>query len=85
MALAPEDRATVDKLAALLRIADGLDRGHHGNVTALRTITRPESVTIRLTTAADAELELWAARHKTDMFDQIYGRPARIVAVAGAK
>jgi exopolyphosphatase/guanosine-5'-triphosphate,3'-diphosphate pyrophosphatase len=67
----------VRKLASLLRIADGLDRGHYGNITSLKTITTASSVTIRTTSKADPALELWAARHKTDMFEQTFHRPCR--------
>jgi exopolyphosphatase / guanosine-5'-triphosphate,3'-diphosphate pyrophosphatase len=73
MALAPAHRDVVCKLAAILRIADGLDRGHYGNVTALRTVRRGKSLSIRLTCQAEPELELWGGRQKTDMFEEVFG------------
>jgi exopolyphosphatase/guanosine-5'-triphosphate,3'-diphosphate pyrophosphatase len=80
MSLDPPDRELVWKLASILRIADGLDRGHYGNVINLRTICRDRTVSILVETQADAELELWAARHKTDMFEQTYGRQVKFSA-----
>ena len=44
MALTPEHRDVVCRLAPLLRIADGLDRGHYGNVTALRVVRRDHAI-----------------------------------------
>lgn len=67
----------VRKLASLLRIADGLDRGHYANITSLKTITTAQSVTIRTSSKADPALELWAARHKTDMFEQTFHRTCK--------
>jgi exopolyphosphatase/guanosine-5'-triphosphate,3'-diphosphate pyrophosphatase len=76
MALDPQSRTIVRKLAALLRIADGLDRGHYANVTSLTTVARPSAVCIRVTALNDPALELWAARHKTDLFEQTFDRRA---------
>ena len=72
MSLTIAERSIVDKLAAILRIADGLDRGHYNNVQAVRVSRHGRSMTFALTTQADPELELWAARHKADMFGQVY-------------
>jgi exopolyphosphatase/guanosine-5'-triphosphate,3'-diphosphate pyrophosphatase len=77
MALEPADRERVKKLAALLRIADGLDRGHYANVDHLRTITRKDTVSLRIFSIADPALELWAARHKTDLFELTYNRQVK--------
>ena len=62
------------KLAGILRIADGLDRGHYGNVVKVKTITRRDSVSVVVWTQTDAELEIWGARHKVDMFEQVFER-----------
>jgi exopolyphosphatase/guanosine-5'-triphosphate,3'-diphosphate pyrophosphatase len=84
MALPADARETVRKLAAILRIADGMDRGHYGNVTEVRLIRRRRSVTFKLTCQADPELELWGGRQKTDMFEDVFGmRPTFTAKVAG--
>jgi exopolyphosphatase/guanosine-5'-triphosphate,3'-diphosphate pyrophosphatase len=70
--LDPASQLLVRKLASLLRIADGLDRGHYSNVQSVSTRTTTSSVTIRIHAQHDAALELWAARHKTDMFEQTF-------------
>jgi hypothetical protein len=61
-------RKTVRTLAAMLRLAEGLDRSHAQVVTALDVVPRGNAYLIRLRAAGDAELELWAAhRHGTEL------------------
>jgi exopolyphosphatase/guanosine-5'-triphosphate,3'-diphosphate pyrophosphatase len=74
VALDSTNRRIIWLLAGILRIADGLDRGHYGNVSHVRTIVRRQSVSIRLFAGSDPALELWAARHKVDMFEQAFAR-----------
>jgi exopolyphosphatase/guanosine-5'-triphosphate,3'-diphosphate pyrophosphatase len=63
-------RRTVKALAAMLRLAEGLDRSHAQVVTALDVVPRGDQFLIRLRAAGDAELELWAAhRHATPLED----------------
>ena len=80
MALQPAERKIVDQLAALLRLADGLDRGHYANVQNLKVTLRKKSLHLRLETTADPQLELWATRHKTDLFEHVYHRPITLSA-----
>ncbi len=80
IALDEPSRDLVWKLASLLRIADALDRGHYANITALRTISRDNSISILLQATADPELELWAARLKGDMFRATFERETHFTA-----
>ena len=67
-------RAVVAPLAAVLRIADALDRSHFSVVRELVVGGRGKEVTVGVRTAGhDAELELWAARRKGDLFEQVFG------------
>jgi exopolyphosphatase/guanosine-5'-triphosphate,3'-diphosphate pyrophosphatase len=73
-ALPGKRRKVLDTLSALLRIADGLDRSQFGVVKDLRVkLGRP--VMVELDTIGDAELELWAARGRTDLFEKVFKRP----------
>jgi len=66
-------RPVVTRLAAILRVADGLDRSHFGVVRALDVERAAGQVTVRIDTAGhDAELELWAARRKADLFEAAF-------------
>ena len=70
-------RRTVRTLAAMLRVAEGLDRSHAQIVTALDVVPRGNTYLIRLRTSADAELELWAANRHASPLEAILQRPLR--------
>jgi exopolyphosphatase / guanosine-5'-triphosphate,3'-diphosphate pyrophosphatase len=71
--LSPSRRRTVEVLSALLRIADGLDRSHFSVVQDI-DVKLGKPVTIRVYTAGDAELELWAARNRAGLFEKVFKR-----------
>ena len=73
-ALDEDDRERLRKLAALLRVADGLDRSRRGVVDGVRAEIGADLVLLRLTTHDDPELELWGARRRCDLFEKVYGR-----------
>ena len=83
-ALAPEDRARLRKLAALLRVADGLDRGRRGGVDDLDAFVGTDLVVIRLSAHDDAELELWGARRRRELFEKVFARELELV-VGGSR
>ncbi|RMH04525.1 MAG: Ppx/GppA family phosphatase [Nitrospirae bacterium] len=76
------DRQWVVKvLSALLRIADGLDRTHFSIVKEV-TVTVGHTVVVHAICRDDAELELWSAQERADLFEMIFHRPLRLVAVS---
>ena len=64
-------------LAAILRIADALDRTHARLVRAVRCSVAGRTVEIRIDADGDPELEIWAARRKGDLFEELAGRKLR--------
>jgi len=70
-------RRTVRTLAAMLRLAEGLDRSHGQVVTALDVVPRGNGYLIRLRAAGDAELELWAAHRHGAPLEEVLERPLR--------
>jgi exopolyphosphatase/guanosine-5'-triphosphate,3'-diphosphate pyrophosphatase len=72
-ALDPVERERVEKLAALLRIADGLDARRSGAVNDVAV--RRENGEIVLTAQADAGVsgELAGAMLKADLFERVFG------------
>jgi exopolyphosphatase/guanosine-5'-triphosphate,3'-diphosphate pyrophosphatase len=76
-ALAPEDQAVVRRVSALLRVADGLDRGHTSNVDQVTAALRPEGLVIEVApriAGADLSLECWGAERKSDVLAKLLGR-----------
>jgi exopolyphosphatase/guanosine-5'-triphosphate,3'-diphosphate pyrophosphatase len=83
-ALKGGQRRAVRALAAMLRLAEGLDRSHAQIVTAVDVVPKGNTYRIRLRAAADAELELWAAHRHAAPLEQALGRPLRFE-VAGTR
>jgi len=74
MRLPPDDRSRVDRMAALLRMADGLDRRHRQIVVDLTGTVQPESVHIHLRTRDFADREIAAAKKKSDLAQLVFHR-----------
>ena len=60
--LSKSEARRVRYLAAILRVADALDRTHARLVRAVRCSISPRTVEVRVDADGDPELELWAAR-----------------------
>jgi len=77
--LGEPQRRKVRLLASILRVADGLDRTNRQIIQAVRV--RIQSKDIELTLAAplgsDLELELWSARRKADLMEEVFRRKVR--------
>ncbi|MGQ0667052.1 MAG: Ppx/GppA phosphatase family protein [Nitrospiraceae bacterium] len=71
--LAPRLKRVVRILSALLRIADGLDRTHFSVVQNVN-VRVGKTMTIEATVTGDAEMELWAAKNRSDLFEQVFRR-----------
>ena len=76
-----EDKDTVQKLSAILRIADGLDRSHLQRVQSLTVSIKKKAMTMNVHADGDITAETWALRKKTAMFEKVYGLPLNIVEV----
>jgi exopolyphosphatase/guanosine-5'-triphosphate,3'-diphosphate pyrophosphatase len=73
-ALAPAERLRVQQLAALLRIADGLDRGHQQHITHLSADIQPGRVILHLSCTRPVSREIAAATRKADLARSIFQR-----------
>lgn len=85
--LTRNDRLMVKRLAAILRLAEGLDRSHAQAVAGVRLrppVQKRAPWTVRVTTAGDAELELWAAGRHSSALSSLLERPVTFEARPGA-
>ena len=73
--LSPADKKRVRTLAALLRVADGLDYLHAGNVTGLSCTIRENDILCTLTGSADLTVEKTRALRKSELFSEVFGKP----------
>ena len=72
-ALSTEDRIRVCKLAAILRVADALERTHAQRVTKIEITRSTGKLHIRLPSLKDAAIERLAMDAKADLFEQVFG------------
>ena len=73
IALPREDRIVVMKLAAIIRVADALDRGHDQRVRDLSFERREDRLAIHPESGADLSLERLSLAEKGDLFEEVYG------------
>jgi exopolyphosphatase/pppGpp-phosphohydrolase len=72
--MSSKDRAVVDKLSALIRIADGLDASHTSWATVTNAQIRPASVVIVLSGDNPSEYDIASAQKKADLFEKVFNR-----------
>lgn len=71
--LSQEDRRRVNRLAAILRLADALDREHQQRVSRVfLTEGEGRKMVLRLEGDGDLLLERWALRRKTGLFEKVF-------------
>jgi len=71
-ALNTADRETVCRLAAIVRVADALDRSHDSRVSDLKFTHESDTVHIQMHSALDCENELQEADRKRDLFENTF-------------
>ena len=84
-ALDKPERDRVRRLAALLRVADGLDRGHVAAVESVRIRSTAHRLVIEAKprlASTDLKLETWGATKKADLLEKLLDRPVEIRAAA---
>jgi exopolyphosphatase/guanosine-5'-triphosphate,3'-diphosphate pyrophosphatase len=77
--LAEVDRGRVRKLAAILRVADALDREHLQRVQTVTAVREGGSLVLEVEGRGDLLLEHWALRKKARMFESVFGVSARLL------
>lgn len=72
--ISPQLQATTLRLAAFLRIADGLDFQHKGTVQEVHCVTGKDSIACDVTSLVDITIEKERARTKADLFVRVFER-----------
>jgi exopolyphosphatase/guanosine-5'-triphosphate,3'-diphosphate pyrophosphatase len=73
------DRERLDRLAILLRLAEGLERSRDQSVRAAHVVAR-DSGSVRLELEADgaASVERWAVEREVELFERAFGRRLKV-------
>jgi exopolyphosphatase/guanosine-5'-triphosphate,3'-diphosphate pyrophosphatase len=78
VALPREQRVVVAKLAALLRVADALDRGHEQRIKDFAVEAHSDRCVLTVSGVADLALERNALARKADVFEDAFGMKVRL-------
>jgi exopolyphosphatase/guanosine-5'-triphosphate,3'-diphosphate pyrophosphatase len=78
MALSRESRVVVNKLAAMLRVADAMIRGHRRRASDIQFQRQDDDLIISLPGSRDLLLEERAMDTKGDLFEDIFGVKIRL-------
>ncbi|HQT93970.1 MAG: hypothetical protein B7Z68_01490 [Acidobacteria bacterium 21-70-11] len=76
--LKPADQKRVLALAAILRLADALDREHSERVRAVTVELQGGKALLRLEGKGDLLLEKWALKRKSALFERVFERELRV-------
>jgi exopolyphosphatase / guanosine-5'-triphosphate,3'-diphosphate pyrophosphatase len=73
--LSASNMQKVRMLAAILRIADGLDRGHNSTVKDIEITIKADRYNIKIIPEDEAEtaLEVWGADMRKELFEEVFG------------
>ncbi|MFO7973314.1 MAG: HD domain-containing protein [Candidatus Hydrogenedentota bacterium] len=83
VAMPRDRRMLINKLAAILRVADALDRGHWQQVRDFTFERKDRELTLYVKGAADLALERRALEEKADLFEDMFGLKVRLEEDAG--
>lgn len=72
--LSAKQKQVVKYGAAMLRVANALDRTHRQNVRGVKAKISNKKIELRLTIMSDAEIEIWAVSCVKEMFEDVFER-----------
>ncbi len=74
MQLERDERMLVSKLAAILRVANALDKEHLQKVADLKVVREGDQIVLLAQNASDLTMERAALAGRTDLFSEIFGK-----------
>lgn len=75
----PGDAELLDRLAALLRVAEQLERARDQSVGSVDVAAIGGTVELRLAAAGDVTVARWSAQRQSDVFERAFGRSLRVL------
>lgn len=68
----PDDQLRVRQMAAVLRVAGGLDRSHNQIVRSVKVTGTADAIELIVDAAEYPEVDLWACRRRAGMFEKVF-------------
>ncbi|MFN5755603.1 MAG: HD domain-containing protein [Planctomycetia bacterium] len=72
-----EDQQRVHRMAAILRLAGGLDRSRSQQVRDVAVRVDDEGVWIDVAADQEPQVDIWGAERRTDLFEKVFGLPVK--------
>jgi exopolyphosphatase/guanosine-5'-triphosphate,3'-diphosphate pyrophosphatase len=72
-----EDQQRVHRMAAILRLAGGLDRSRSQQVSDVAVRIDDEGVFIDVVADQEPQVDIWGAERRTDLFEKVFGLPVK--------
>jgi exopolyphosphatase/guanosine-5'-triphosphate,3'-diphosphate pyrophosphatase len=76
--LSAADQSRVRRLAAILRLAGGLDRSRTQQVRDVVVSLEDGRAVFDVSADADPEVDIWGAERRSDLFEEVYGMPVAV-------
>ena len=76
--LSPEDQSRVQRMAAILRLAGGLDRSRSQQVRDVRVRLENDRVFVDVVADQEPLVDIWGAERRTDLFEKVFTMPITI-------
>ncbi len=76
--LSPPDRIKVRQLAAILRVAGGLDRSNSQQVQGLTVLNHGGTTEIRVRARQYPDVDIWGARRRVELFEKVFDTQLKI-------
>ena len=70
--LSDDDRLRVRQMAAVLRVAGGLDRSHNQTIRDVQVAGAPGQIVLTVSADAYPEVDLWACRRRAEFFEEVF-------------
>ena len=66
------DRLRVRQMAAVLRVAGGLDRSHNQTIRELKVNGAPGQVVLTVSADEYPEVDIWSCRRRSELFEEVF-------------
>ena len=76
--ISPEDQQRVQRMAAILRLAGGLDRSRSQLVRDVLASVSDDGVVLDVVADEEPQVDVWGAERRTELFEQVFGLPVAI-------
>ena len=73
-----EDQQRVQRMAAILRLAGGLDRSRSQQVRDVIARVEGDGVVLEVVADEEPQVDIWGAERRTELFEKVFGLPVAI-------